>query len=241
MKIKSGCECQFTVKRKVCYCNPYRFRYLYDVRLYTLILLLLISSLCLAQVYKKKLVPQFNFDQIDSLVHTCYTGDTVIAVTHWYIGSHKSSKKYFTTDNLFETFVFSYHNRKSNLQKIDNYSYYKKHAIDGNFLNKAIDRNFALMKSESMSKRVDTAYTNGDTLYLFMIVDHELVTYVHIMMPTDSLKYEFPASYSHNKANLKTRQYQFMSMLDAYLKQYNKQFRRIKTVRSKNYNSDSPH
>jgi len=198
-----------------------------------------------AQTKNLKIIPQFQFEQIDSLTDNTlasiskqYNSSLLIANTAWYVGSYCEPKDNFVSyRNHFEIYCMFFINKKLFVQKIDNFGFFKKRRVKGRKIRDFIENFYQEMKNEQLTEKVDSSYNNeGKLITLTTVTDHELIYYIRILRNNDAMQYKFPVSYAANKANLLTHRYNFLHVLDIAVAQYNKKHpKRLFVLQSPGY------
>ncbi len=178
----------------------------------------------------QKITAQFSFNQIDSLTNatvTCIVADTtsfLVVNTMWYVGSYDEGNARFAAhQNHFDIYILYSKNHKFYVQKIDNYSFFKKRKIKGEKVERFLVNAFDKMKKEKLARKIDTSYDeHGQMRTSVTIVDHKLVRQVEIIKANDTLRYEYPSEFSENKKNLTTYKFHFFTCLDKIVNQIDK-------------------
>lgn len=191
------------------------------------------------QRQKRRVIPQFEFTQMDSLVddaiHKIITIDsqaTVVASVRWFIGSYSASTdKYSAHRNHFDIYIFNFTDRKCNVQKIDNFGYFKVEKIDASKIKDFLSSHFYDMQSEKLNPRIDTVYNaDGSITTSQSYTDHQLLEKIMIARRTNKLNYEYPTEYSDNKYNLLTSRFKFLKLVREFQKRYEKKKHKRTTV-----------
>lgn len=199
------------------------------------------------QRQKKKIIPQFEFTQIDSLVDNAIqkiisidSQAIVVASVRWFIGSYSdSTDEYSAYRNHFAIYIFNFSNRKCTVQKIDNFGYFKVEKIDASIVKDFVTTHFKDMLSETLNPKIDTIYNaNGSVTTSQSFIDHQLLEKIKIVQRTNKLDYAYPAAYSENKYNLLTNRFKFLSLVGEYQKRYEKKKPKRITVTYGLYNPD---
>lgn len=194
-----------------------------------LLSLLVLPLFSLGQEGKKKIVAQFDYNQIDSLVNTTIvnlaadSGSFIVSNTMWYIGSYnEGNSKFATHRNHFDIYILFSKKGKMYVQKIDNYSFFKKRKVNNTEVADFLMHSFSAMKNETLNRKVDTSYIQGKLSTSTTIIDHQLVRTVKIAKASDTLQYEYPSDYSANPKNLQTYRYKFLAYIDKVTNRYDK-------------------
>jgi len=212
---------------------------------FSILLTIICSTFVLAQnsaegqPQKKKIIPQFDFTQIDSLVddaiHKIIDLDsqaTVVASVRWFIGSYSDpTDKFSTHRNHFDIYIFNFAGRKCSIQKIDNFGYYRVDKINASNIKDFLSSHFIDMQSEELNPKIDTVINaDGSVTTIRNIVDHQLSESIWIARGKQKLDYEYPANYSDNKNNLVTKRFKFLKLVGELQKLYDKKKHKRATV-----------
>lgn len=191
------------------------------------LLVLLVAAPAFAQK-NKKIVPQFGFTQIDSLINENVFNikrlkpSWLVVNTDWYVGSvNEGDKRFWGHRNHFNTYFLYVVNQNYYSQKLDNYGYFKRMNVKASQLEIFLLKNFGQMKEEKLTPKVDTVLSNGEKIAVTTIVDHQLIKTVKIILEADTLDYKYPADYSANKSNFQLNRYKFLHYIDSASKYYN--------------------
>jgi hypothetical protein len=227
------------------------------MRLYKTTLSILLTTICSTFVHgqniaeeqqqKKKIIPQFEFTQIDSLVddaiHKIMVTDsqaTVVASVRWFVGSYtEQTNKYSTHRNHFDIYIFNFTGKKCSVQKIDNFGYFKVDKIDASKVKDFLSSHFNDMQFEKLNPKIDTVYNaNGSMTTSQSFIDHQLLQKIKIAQGTNKLNYEYPANYSDNKYNLLTKRFKFLNLVDELQKRYDRKKHKRTTLTYGLYNPE---
>lgn len=179
----------------------------------------------------KKIVPQFEFTQIDSLVDNAiakiiqtHSSTFVVASVKWYVGSYVTPKnrKFASYRNAFEVYLLFSKETKFYIQKIDNFGYFKEQRVDAQAIKDFLTTHFEEMKNEILDRKIDTIYITDSSLMTSQAIgpDHQLLMKIKILMENKELGYDYPSDYSNHKSNLVTYKYKFLKLIDEQEKQF---------------------
>lgn len=185
-----------------------------------------------------KIVAQFNYRQIDSLINVTLDGlkregvtDAVVN-TMWYVGSKVEGDFIQAShNNHFRIYFLFSQNGKDYVQEIDNYSYFGKLQVKAKKFNSFLKQHFTAMQHEELSPKQDTTYEKGDELIGRTVMDRQLLRTVKIIRFGDTLEYKYPSDYSENKKNLDTYRYKFLAYIDEVTNWFDRQHRERKDVK----------
>ncbi len=202
---------------------------------------LMVTIISFAQSPKKRIVPQFDFTQIDSLVDSnilnlAYVDDSsniIVSYTSWFIGSYTRPRKRLDSyRNYFEIFILYKKGVRFFIKKIDNISAYKPQRVKGAEIPNFIRAHFYEMEKENLGPKRDTSLNvDGSIKYISTtITDHHLDEVIKIDFGKKVLKYNYNTDYSNNKQNLLTSQYEFLRLMSELCKKFDKHKHKRKSV-----------
>jgi hypothetical protein len=186
----------------------------------------------LVKQLKNRIIPQFDYKQIDSLVDDAmYKANvidsqaTVVASVRWFIGSYSEpTDEYSTYRNHFDIYIFTIKNRNFSVQKIDNFGHFRVEKIDASRIKNFLKSHFTDMQVEQLIPKSDTIHNiDGSEIITQYSIDHQLLSKIKIAMGKKSMEYKYPANFSNNKKNLLTYRFKFLKLLGEIQNYYEKQ------------------
>jgi len=185
-----------------------------------------------------KVIPQYSFSQVDSLAKNIMDNISIdgssftVINTQKLIGSYsRPNGKFAAHENHFDTYVLYSQRHRFYIQKVDNFGYFKKRHVKGQEVEEFLMRFYNNMNKEILYPKIDTIYDNRGTFIAATTTkDHQAVRVIEIIKAQDTLRYEYPSSFSANKSNEDKYRVRFLSIIDNPIKQYNKKKRKRLSV-----------
>jgi len=163
-----------------------------------------------------RILPQFDFMQIDSLTNSNIAkhisdDNFVVVQTNWYVGLWQipDDTNYTACENPFDMYILYKKTNTLYLQHIDNFGYFEPRQIDANKTAQFLQEHFETMKNEKLQSPLTGS-------------EHQLVQKINISFFKDSLHFDLPSDYSKNKLNTRTFQYKFVRLLENDRKKHKK-------------------
>ncbi|MFN8299877.1 MAG: hypothetical protein U0T75_12280 [Chitinophagales bacterium] len=181
------------------------------------------------QKRQQRIVAQFEFTQIDSLMNNAIVkaigidSETIVVATSFlYPGSRTTGNtKFAAHSDHFYLYVVMVSKTKGTIYKVDNFSFFKTYKINASGITRFLNNHFRAMETEELLPKGDTTYNvDGSFSVAFTMVDHQLRRRIIVAYKQHILDYTFPETYAENKRNLFASRYKFLKQMDRIVKRY---------------------
>ncbi len=201
---------------------------------YIFFFLIILTTISSGQKIEKRIIPQFQYTKIDSLLNSTSeqiikadTNAIVIGSVKWYRGNYYSppNQIFESCRNYFNIYILFSKDNNFFLQEIDNYGFFKISKINGTEIKYFLDDNFDKMSSETLSPKADTSYTvvnEGGIVRKVSVYEYNdnLWEKIKITNQKKALEFTYTEDFSLNKSNLITYKYKFLKLINNQQKHY---------------------
>lgn len=179
-----------------------------------------------AQQSGKRIVEQFKFTKIDSLINDAVingldTGELIVVSCKWNIGARTSKRKKFESiDNPFNIIIYYIGKEETIIRKIDNYSVFHRKKVPTKRvkeLSSFINTHLNEMQDEPFNEWVDNIEYDADSNKLISRIrsrsSHKMLQTVIIKNGDSTLQFQYSKDYDINPENLTKYKYLFVTLI----------------------------